>query len=169
MVLAELGSQIQNTLRKLQATTVVDEEVLNDILKDISRALLQADVNARLVGELRKKVKEDVNLEEVPAGVNKQKLIRKTIIDNLVEMVGGSKEPFRLKKGKSNVVMFVGLQGSGKTTTIAKYANYYARKGWKCAMVGLLDRLLNRCVYNSNISLPHRFVQTRSVLAPSIN
>jgi signal recognition particle subunit SRP54 len=135
MVLAELGSQIQATLQKLQATTVVDEEVLNTILKDISRALLEADVNIKVVGQLRKKVKEGVNLEEIPAGVNRQKLIRKTIIDSLVEMVGGSKEPYRLRKGKSNVVMFVGLQGSGKTTTIAKYANHYARKGWKCAMI----------------------------------
>lgn len=137
MVLAELGSQIQDTLRKLQSTTVVDEEVLNQILKDISRALLQADVNIKVVGELRKKVKDGVKLDDIPAGVNRQKLIRKVIIDQLVEMVGGSKEPYRLKKGKSNVVMFVGLQGSGKTTTIAKYANYYARKGWKCAMVSV--------------------------------
>ena len=109
--------------------------MLNAILKDISRALLQADVNVQLVGQLRKKVKDAVNLDEVASGVNKQKLIRQKIIDELVEMVGGSKKPYKPKKNKPNVVMFVGLQGSGKTTTIAKYANHYARKGWKCAMI----------------------------------
>lgn len=88
-----------------------------------------------LVGQLRKRVKDCVKLNEIAGGVNKQKLIRKVIIDELVEMVGGSREPYRPQKNKPNVVMFVGLQGSGKTTTIAKYANHYKRKGWKCAMI----------------------------------
>jgi signal recognition particle subunit SRP54 len=135
MVLAELGSKLTGVLRKLQATTVVDEEILDSILKEICRALMEADVNVKLVGQLRNNVKASVNLEDASAGTNRQRLIRKAIIDELVKLCGADKTPFELKKGKPNVVMFVGLQGSGKTTTIAKYANYYARKGWKCAMV----------------------------------
>lgn len=123
------------SLRKMQATTVVDEEVLDQTLKDISRALLESDVNVKLVGQLRNNIKSKVNLDDVASGVNRHKLVKKTIIDELVEMVGASKTPYQLKKGKPNVIMFVGLQGSGKTTTIAKYANHYARKGWKCCMV----------------------------------
>jgi signal recognition particle subunit SRP54 len=99
---------------------VVDEEVLDSILKDISRALLESDVNVMLVGKLRKSIKEKVGLEEVASGVNRHKLVKKTIIDELVELCGASKKPYQLKKGKPNVIMFVGLQGSGKTTTIAK-------------------------------------------------
>eukprot|EP00936_MAST-01D_sp_MAST-1D-sp1_P002166 g2166.t1 len=134
MVLGDLGAKLTATLQKLQRTTVVDDEMLESILKDISRALLESDVNIRIVGELRKNIKTRVNLEAEMAGTNRQKLIRRAIIDELVRMVSG-RTPYRLKKGKPNVVMFVGLQGSGKTTTIAKYCNYYARKGWKTAMV----------------------------------
>jgi signal recognition particle subunit SRP54 len=50
-------------------------------------------------------------------------------------MLDAGRKPYQLKKGQSNVVMFVGLQGSGKTTTCAKYAYYYKRKGWKVGMV----------------------------------
>ena len=109
MVLGDLGAKLTATLQKLQRTTVVDDEMLESILKDISRALLESDVNIRIVGELRKNIKTRVNLEAEMAGTNRQKLIRRAIIDELVRMVSG-RTPYRLKKGKPNVVMFVGLQ-----------------------------------------------------------
>ena len=109
MVLGDLGAKLTATLQKLQRTTVVDDEMLESILKDISRALLESDVNIRIVGELRKNIKTRVNLEAEVAGTNRQKLIRRAIIDELVRMVSG-RTPYRLKKGKPNVVMFVGLQ-----------------------------------------------------------
>ena len=112
MVLGDLGAKLTATLQKLQRTTVVDDEMLESILKDISRALLESDVNIRIVGELRKNIKTRVNLEAEMAGTNRQKLIRRAIIDELVRMVSG-RTPYKLKKGKPNVVMFVGLQVRG--------------------------------------------------------
>jgi signal recognition particle subunit SRP54 len=122
-------------LRKLQDSSVIDETVLNDILKDISKALLESDVNVKLVGQLRNNVKSNVDMDDNAPGANKRRMIQKAIIDELVQMLGADRKPFKPKKGKTNVIMFVGLQGSGKTTTIAKYCHYYNRKGWKTAMV----------------------------------
>ena len=128
MVLGDLGAKLTATLQKLQRTTVVDDEMLESILKDISRALLESDVNIRIVGELRKNIKTRVNMEAEVAGTNRQKLIRRAIIDELVRMVSG-RTPYRLKKGKPNVVMFVGLQvrtvAAAKTNTAS---SHYRRK-----------------------------------------
>ncbi|KAF0695176.1 Aste57867_13983 [Aphanomyces stellatus] len=134
MVLAELGTKIQSALGKLNRATTVDDEMLNTILKEICGALLESDVNVRLVQQLRAKVKNSVEEEESTGG-NRRRLIHKAVVDGLVSMLEPETPPYKMKKGQSNVVMFVGLQGSGKTTTIAKYAHYYQRKGWKTCMV----------------------------------
>lgn len=135
MVLAELGSQITAALRKLQSATVIEESVLNECLKEIATALLRADVNVKYVSELRNNIKKKVLSEDVQSGANKRRLIQKCVVKELVNMMTPNSEPFQPKKGKPNVIMFVGLQGSGKTTTCTKYAHYYQRKGWKVALV----------------------------------
>ncbi|CAE7866080.1 unnamed protein product, partial [Symbiodinium microadriaticum] len=102
---------------------------------EIAAALLHADVNVRYVSELRSNVKKRVLLESDASGVNKRKLIQKAVVEELVRLVSTDKKPYKLEKGKVNIIMFVGLQGSGKTTTCTKYAHYYNRKGWKTALV----------------------------------
>ncbi|OQR93674.1 signal recognition particle [Achlya hypogyna] len=134
MVLAELGTKIQSALGKLRSAATVDDEVLNIILKEICGALLESDVNVRLVQQLRAKVKAVMDLEE-SVGAKRRQMIHKAVQDALVSMLEPHSAPYKMKKGQSNVVMFVGLQGSGKTTTIAKYAHYYKKKGWKTCMV----------------------------------
>ena len=88
------------------------------MLKSIGNALVEADVNVRLVSQLRKSIRATVNFKELPPAVNKKRLIQKAVFDELVRLVDPHAEPFKPKKGKSNVIMFVGLQGAGKTTTI---------------------------------------------------
>ena len=142
MVLQELGSQISKALAAVQEATVVDEKVLDACLKEISTALLQADVNIKLVFNMRANVKKRVD-SDTGAGLNKRKIIEKAVFDELCAMLNssvetkdtGKKQDKDLKKGKPNVVMFVGLQGSGKTTTCMKYAHFYKKKGFKPAMV----------------------------------
>ena len=134
MVLADLGQRITNALASLNASTVIDEEVVKKMVNEIVSALMAADVNFKQVVRLKKAITTALQIEDA-AGLNRRKLIRQTVFNELVEMLESDRKPHVLKKGRSNVVMFVGLQGSGKTTTIAKYAHYYARKGWKCAMV----------------------------------
>ncbi|KXS15603.1 signal recognition particle-containing protein [Gonapodya prolifera JEL478] len=135
MVLADLGRKINQALQSLNAAPVIDEQVLQALLKEVCGALLQSDVNVKLVVRLRENIKNIVNLDELAAGVNKKRVIQKAIFDELVRLVDPQIQPFQPVKGKSNVIMFVGLQGSGKTTTCTKLANWYARKGWKVALV----------------------------------
>lgn len=91
--------------------------------------------SVKLVQGLRKNIKSIVNLDEVAAGVNKRRVIQKAIFDELVRLLDPQVVPFQPRKGKPNVFMFVGLQGSGKTTTCTKLAYYYQRKGWKTCLV----------------------------------
>lgn len=111
MVLAELGTKLQTALSKLNRTTVVDDEVFNTILKEICGALLESDVQVKLVRELRDGVKLAVSLQDDnTSGLNRRRLIQKSIVDQLIRMLEPEAKPYKLKKGTSNVVMFVGLQ-----------------------------------------------------------
>ena len=105
------------------------------MIKEICAALLEADVNVRLVGNLRKSIKASVNFKELAPGVNKKRLIQKSVFDELVKLVDPHAEPFKPKKGKPNVIMFVGLQGAGKTTTCTKLARHYQSRGFKACLV----------------------------------
>ena len=148
MVLAELGGKLRESLRKLHSSQSVSQAEVKGMLNDVSRALLEADVNVRLVQELKTKVLEQIEplLEKEPA--NLSKLVQKAVVDQLVALLSPATQPYKMRKGKSNIVLFVGLQGAGKTTSIAKFVNYYQRRGWKTAMVcadtfraGALDQL----------------------------
>ncbi|CAG8505263.1 876_t:CDS:10 [Paraglomus occultum] len=135
MVLADLGRRINSALAQINKEPVIDEKVLEALLKEIVYALMESDVNVRLVGGLRENVRKAVNIQELPAGINKRKLIQKTVFDELCKLVDPGVEAYRPKKGKANIIMFVGLQGSGKTTTCTKLAYHYQRKGWKTCLV----------------------------------
>ena len=134
MVLADLGSSISKALRKMGSHTLVDQTALDACIKEITTALMQADVDVMLAVQLRKNLLRKVNLEEMAAGHNPRKLIEKAVFEELCTMLDGG-EPFQPKKGRPNVVMFVGLQGNGKTTTCTKYAYHYKRKGFRPALI----------------------------------
>lgn len=105
------------------------------MLKEICAALLEADVNVKLVGTLRKSIRATVNFKDIPPAVNKKRLIQKAVFDELVTLVDPHAEPFKPRKGKPNVIMFVGLQGAGKTTTCTKLARHYQTRGFKACLV----------------------------------
>ncbi|KAJ3254037.1 Signal recognition particle [Boothiomyces macroporosus] len=115
MVLAELGKRLQTTLRSLSTATVIDQAFLDQILKEVCAALLHSDVNVKLVQKLRTNIKKIVDLDKLEGAANKKRMIHKAIFDELCLLVDPQVEQFVPKKGKSNVIMFVGLQGSGKT------------------------------------------------------
>eukprot|EP01083_Nonionella_stella_P075464 205175_1 len=152
MVLADLGSRITGALHKMRNATVIDKDVLNELLKEVGNALVAADVNFRLVVQLKVNVSKSVNLQDVSAGSNKRILIQKSLVSELTKLLDPGKAPFEPKKGKPNVIMFVGLQGAGKTTSVTKMAWFYQRKGWKTAIVcadtfraGAFDQVKQNC------------------------
>ncbi|KAG6874199.1 hypothetical protein C0995_003745 [Termitomyces sp. Mi166 len=141
MVLADLGRKLNAALSSLNRAPVVDEKVLDVTLKEITAALLESDVNVKLVASLRQKVKAKVKVSlessaaEKGKETNRKHLIQKTVFDELVHLVDPGVEPYKPKKGQPNVIMAVGLQGNGKTTTCTKLAVYYQKRGFKSAIV----------------------------------
>ncbi|KAI9765316.1 MAG: Signal recognition particle [Geoglossum simile] len=135
MVLQDLGRRINAAVSDLTRSSNLDEKAFDGMIKEICAALLEADVNVKLVGNLRKSIKQTVNFKELAPGVNKKRLIQKAVFDELVKLVDPHAEPFKPKKGRPNVIMFVGLQGSGKTTTCTKLARHYQSRGFKSCLV----------------------------------
>ncbi|CDK28606.1 unnamed protein product [Kuraishia capsulata CBS 1993] len=135
MVLADLGRRINSAVADVSKANVVDESVISGLLKEICNALLESDVNVKLVSRLRNKLKATIDAQDKP-GVNKKKLIQKAVFDELCDLVDcHQSEIFKPKKKQTNVVMFVGLQGAGKTTSCTKLAVYYQRRGFKVGLV----------------------------------
>ncbi|CAL5440110.1 unnamed protein product [Camellia sinensis] len=110
MVLAQLGDSISRALQQMSNATIIDEKVLNECLNEITRALLQADVQFKLVRDMQTNIKKIVNLDDLAAGHNKRKIIQQAIFNELCKMLDLGKPSFTPKKGKASVVMFVGLQ-----------------------------------------------------------
>lgn len=87
MVLQDLGNRLTLALKKLNASTVVDDDVVTYVIQDVSRALLESDVNVKIVGALRNNIKSKLNLEVEAMGINKRKLVQKVVMDELVNIV----------------------------------------------------------------------------------
>jgi len=137
MVLDKLGSSLKNTLAKIAKSVFVDEKLINELVKDIQRALLQADVNVKLVFKLTNSIKERIKKEETPAGLTKREQLINLVYEELVQFLGGERTEIKLTDKKPFKIMLVGLFGSGKTTTAGKLAKYYQKRGKKVALVGL--------------------------------
>ncbi|XP_077551672.1 signal recognition particle subunit SRP54 [Haemaphysalis longicornis] len=135
MVLADLGRKITNALRSLSNATIINKEVLDSMLKEICTALLEADINIKLVKQLRENVRSVIDIDEMAAGLNKRRMIQSAVFKELIKLVDPGVKAWQPTKGKNNVIMFVGLQGSGKTTTCTKLAYHYLKKGWKTCLV----------------------------------
>ncbi len=125
-----LAERIQSTLEKIGRKGKIDEETLQKGLREIKLALLEADVNYKVVSQFIKDVREKALGAEVVKGVNPAQQLVKIVYDELVEALGGEEAKLNLK-GKPGVILLIGLQGSGKTTTAAKLANYLKKQGKK--------------------------------------
>ncbi len=134
MVLGKLGDSLKNTLQKITSSFTIDEKLINELVKDIQRALLQADVNVKLVLELTKKIKERALSEKLVQGITKKEQIINIVFETLVEFLGGTGNRIEINK-KPFKVMLVGLFGNGKTTTAGKLANYYKKRGNSVALI----------------------------------
>jgi len=136
MVLEKLGSSLKETLKKIAKSVFVDEKLINELVKDMQRALLQADVNVQLVFNLTNAIKERALKEETPSGLTKKEHLINIVYEELVKFLGEKPAEIKLTK-KPFKIMMIGLFGSGKTTTIGKLAKYFVKKGNKVAAVGL--------------------------------
>ena len=137
MVLENLGASLKNTLQKIAKSIFVDEKLINELIKDIQKALLQADVNVKLVFDLSKSIKERALKEETPGALTKKEHLVHIVYEELVKFLGGDKSELNIADKKPDKIMMVGLFGSGKTTTCGKLAKFFAKRGKKVALLGL--------------------------------
>ena len=132
-MLDKLSSVLKKTTDKIANAIFLDKNLVDSIIKDLQRALIEADVNVSLVLEITKEIKQAA-LDERMKGIEKKEHLIKLLHDKLISLLGESKE---IKLEKQNTFLFVGLYGQGKTTTISKIASYYAKRGNKVCAIGL--------------------------------
>ena len=134
MVLDRLGRTLHGALQKLTRATHVDERAIKELVRDIQRALLQADVNVEFVLELTKRIEKRALEEKLPPGMARKEHIIKIVYEELSTLMGRPAR-LQLKPGEPTVLLMVGLQGSGKTTSVAKLAAHFKKLGFKVGIV----------------------------------
>lgn len=132
MVMEGLGKSLRNVLGRIGSASSIDDELIKDICKDLQRALLEADVNVRLVLDVTNRVKERAMNEPPAAGKGMKDHVTQIIYQELVNLVNNG-EGIALKP---QTIMMVGLYGQGKTTTTGKLALYYSKKGFSVGLIG---------------------------------
>ncbi|WP_049929094.1 signal recognition particle protein Srp54 [Halopiger goleimassiliensis] len=131
MVLDDLGSSLRGTLDKLRGKSRISEEDVEEIVKEIQRSLISADVDITLVQELSDNIKERALEEEPPAGTPARDFVLRIVYEELVDLIGDSTElPL-----EEQTILLAGLQGSGKTTSAAKMAWWFSTKGLRPAVI----------------------------------
>lgn len=131
-MLTDIGRSLTSTISNLFTSTVTTSTI-DTTIRDVCTTLLHANVHPSTVYNLRTTLRS--TLSAIPAGVSKARFVASTITDALIEMLTPQRKPFNLVKKKCNIVVFVGLQGCGKTTTVCKYASYHVKKGFKTGIV----------------------------------
>ncbi len=133
-MLEKLGEVIRKATDKIANALFLDKDLVDSVVRELQRALIEADVNVSLVKELSDKIKKSA-LDERLKGIEKKEHLIKLLHDELLNILGEHKQ---LKpEQKHNIILFLGLYGSGKTTTTAKIANYFSKRGFRVAIIGL--------------------------------
>ncbi|HDD70387.1 MAG TPA: signal recognition particle protein [Candidatus Bathyarchaeota archaeon] len=135
MALERLGSSLYEAIKKIFRASIVDEAAVKELVRDIQRALLQADVNVQLVLNISKKIEDRALKEKIPPGISRREHVIKVVYEELTRFLGEKPAPIKIEPGKRNIIMLVGIQGSGKTTATAKLARYFQKRGLKTAIV----------------------------------
>ena len=135
MALERLGSSLYDAIRKVFKAPIIDEAAVKELAHDIQKALLQSDVNVKIVLEISKRIEERALKENVPPGVSRREHIIKVVYEELTRFLGDKPVPIKFEPGKRKIIMLVGIQGSGKTTNGAKIARYFQKRGVKPALI----------------------------------
>ncbi len=133
-MLERLGEVLRKATNKIANAIFLDKNLVDSIVKELQRALIEADVSIPLVKQISDKLRQSASDERI-AGIEKKEHLIKVLHDEL-EAILGKKQELKLSEGQ-NRIMLLGLYGAGKTTTISKLGNYFAKRGKKTALVGL--------------------------------
>ena len=147
-----LRDSLRTALKKIVGASDINEELIDALCKDVQRALLQSDVNVRLVLSITKNLKERALKEQPPKGLSRKDHVVTILYGELAKLLGYSGETIKtidkdrdkdetgatafFKPGKENIVLMLGIQGSGKTTVTGKLARWLTRHGYRVGVVG---------------------------------
>lgn len=134
-MLDSLKNNLRDAIKKIVKSSGIDEELIKELSKDVQRALLQSDVNVRLVLEITKQLEARSLNETPPPGLSRKDHIVKILYEELAKLLGNETD-FDFKPGKQNKIIMLGIQGSGKTTVTAKLAKFLTKQGYKIAVIG---------------------------------
>ncbi len=134
MVLERIGESLKKGITRIGNAITLDKKMIDEIIKDIQKSLIESDVNIDLVFSLTQKIKK-LAYDENIRGIEKKEQLVSLIHDEILRILGG--DSHELKLDKKTKILFTGLYGSGKTTSITKIGFYYAKRGRKVALVGL--------------------------------
>ena len=133
-----LSDRLQDVMHKIKGYGKITEDNISEMMREIRLSLLEADVNYKVVKEFTNKVKEKALGEEVSKSLSPGEVFVKIVKDELTDLLGGENAPLNTK-GNPAIMMLVGLQGSGKTTTIGKLANYLRKNEKKKPLLVACD------------------------------
>ncbi len=135
MAFEGLSSRLQEITRKLKGKARITEDDLNEVLREVKLALLEADVNYKIVKEFNASIKEKALGQDVLKSLTPGQQVIKIVKDELVELLGGVDSKINFTPNPPTIIMLIGLQGSGKTTTAGKLANIIRKQGKKPLLV----------------------------------
>ena len=128
MAFDNLSTRLQSTMKKIKGNHRLTQENMDEMFREIRLALLEADVNFKVVKEFIANIKEKAEGQDVINQLNPSQMVVKIVNDELIHLFGDSLEEIKFKKNAPTVIMMVGLQGAGKTTTSGKLANLLREK-----------------------------------------
>lgn len=131
-----LKTGLRAALKKIVNSSGIDEALIKELAKDVQRALLQSDVNVKLVFEITKNLEQRSLNETPPPGLSRKDHIIKILYDELARLLGVEEKQFSFQPGKLNKVLMLGIQGSGKTTITAKLSKFLTKQGYRVGVVG---------------------------------
>ena len=149
-MLDNLRTGLRNALKKVVGATDINEELIDSLCKDVQRSLLQSDVNVKFVISITKNLKDRAINEKPPKGLSKKDHIITILYSELAVLLGYSGETIKIvektheyddrvisfKPDKQNIILMLGIQGSGKTTVTAKLARWLTRHGYRVGVIG---------------------------------
>lgn len=140
MAFESLGERLSGIFRKLKGQATLTEKNMDDMLQEVRKALLEADVNYSVVSSFIDEIKEEAIGQKVLSKVSPGNMVVKIVYDKMEKLLGeGDNDICFNMTGKPTVIMMVGLQGTGKTTSAAKLANLFQNKNKKKVLLGALD------------------------------
>lgn len=135
VVLSGLGKSLSGAMNRLLSRGPVDKETILELKNEIFKSLLEADIQMDIAYEMAENMQNRALNEEVPLGVSRRDAMVNIVYEELARIMGWTSYPLNLEKKRVNILMTIGIQGSGKTTTIGKLSRVLKQENWQIGLV----------------------------------